>query len=114
MLLIDVMIKIMIYIYIYISYDRIDVSEWIGVNKTSGSEECDICNYWYFLNKAFKIQPNVCNRSHDLLMMSMNFSSIFISNIKNADYWCIVNGISNSEAIKLLQNNDLAENWRML
>ena len=90
MLLIDVMIKIIIYIYIYIyiyiSYNRIDVSEGIDVNKTSGAEECDICNYWYFLNKGFKIQPNVCNRNHDLLMMSMNCSSIFILNIKNADY----------------------------
>ena len=26
-------------------YDRIDVSEGIGVNKTSKSKECDICHY---------------------------------------------------------------------
>ena len=29
-------------------FEIIDVSEEIGVNKTSASEECDICHYWYF------------------------------------------------------------------
>ena len=35
-------------------FDRIDVFEGIDVNKTSASKECDICDYWYFLNKVFK------------------------------------------------------------
>ena len=30
-------------------FDRIDASEGIAVNKTSGSKECDICHYLYFL-----------------------------------------------------------------
>ena len=55
------------------------------------------------------LQPTVCNRCHDLLMMSMTLSDIYILNIKNADYCCIINGISKSEAIKLLQNIDLTE-----
>ena len=63
-------------------YDRTDVSEGIDVNKTSASKECDICHYWYFLNYSFKFQPNVCNRCHDLLMMSMNFNDIPILNKK--------------------------------
>ena len=44
-------------------FDRIDVSEGIDVNKTSASEECDICHYSHFLSYSFKFQPNVCNRS---------------------------------------------------
>ena len=36
------------------------------VNKTSVSKECDIYHYWYFLNKGFKFQPNVCNGCNDL------------------------------------------------
>ena len=51
-------------------YYRIEVSEGIDVNKTSESTECDVCHNWYFLNKGFKFQPNVCNGCHDLLMMS--------------------------------------------
>ena len=30
------------------------------------------------LNKGFKFQPNVCNESHDLLMMSINLSDIAV------------------------------------
>ena len=90
-------------------YDRTDVSEGIDINKTSSSKECDTCHYWYFLNKGFKIQPNVCNRSHDLLMMSTNLNDIVILNIKSADYRCIISGISKSGAMNLMQNTDLAE-----
>ena len=59
-------------------YDRIDASEGINVNKTSESKEYDICHYWYFLNKRLKFQSYVCNRCHDLVMMSMNLSNIAI------------------------------------
>ena len=27
------------------------------LSKTSKSKECDICHYWYFLNKRFKFEP---------------------------------------------------------
>ena len=37
-----------------ISYDRIYVSEGIGVNKRSKSKEFDICHYWYFWIKVLK------------------------------------------------------------
>ena len=67
-----------------------------------------------FLNEGFKFQIYVCNRCHDLLMMSINFSDIYISNIKNVDYCCTINWIIKSEAIKLLQNLDLTEKSRAL
>ena len=88
-------------------FDKIDISEGTDVNKTSESKEWDICHYWYFLHKGFKFQPNVCNKCHDLLMMSMNLSDIDIWNMKSADYCCIISRISKSEAINLMQNNDL-------
>ena len=75
-------------------YDRIGVSEETDVNKTSTSKECDICHYWHFLNYSFKVQPNICNRCHDLLMMSINLIDIVILNIKLFDSknealnWC--------------------------
>ena len=43
-------------------FDRTDVSEGTDVNKISVLKECDVCQYWYFLNKDCKFQPNVCNR----------------------------------------------------
>ena len=48
-----------------IYFNRIEVSEGIDINKTSVSNECDICHYWCFLNYSFKFQPNVCNGCHD-------------------------------------------------
>ena len=95
-------------------YDRSDVSEGVDLNKTSASEECDICHYWYFLNYSFKFQPNVCNRCHDLLMVSINLSNMVILNIKYSDFRCIISLISKNEAIKLMENADLTEKSRTL
>ena len=36
--------------------DRIDVTEGIDINKIHASKACDICHYWYFLNKGFMFQ----------------------------------------------------------
>ena len=66
--------------------NKIGVSEGIDVNKTNASKECNVCHYWYFLNYSFKFQPNVGNRCHGLLVMSINLSNIAISNIKDSDY----------------------------
>ena len=75
----------------------------IDINKRSESKECDICHYQYYLNKAFKFQPNIWNRCHDLLLMSMNLGDIAIIKIKKVDYYCVITGISKSQAVKLLQ-----------
>ena len=80
-------------------FNIIDFSEGIDVSKTSASKECDICHYLYFLNNGFKFQPNVCNRCHDFIMMSINLSDIPILNIKGSDYCATISLISKNEAI---------------
>ena len=89
-------------------YDRTDISEGIDI-KTSGSKECDICHYWYFLDKGFNFQSYVFNGCHDLLMISVNLSEIAILNIKGADYCCIFSRINKSEAINLMQTTYLTK-----
>ena len=68
--------------------------------------ECCISKELMFLKKPMLAkqanQPNVCNRCHDLLIMSMNLSNIAILNIKGSDYCCIISGISKNEAINLM------------
>ena len=81
--------------------NRIDVSEGIDANKTSKSKVYHISHYWYFLNEGFNFQIYVCNRCHDLLMVSINLNNIYIS-IKNADCYCIISGIGKSETIKII------------
>ena len=87
-------------------YDKIDITEGSDVNKTIASKECGIFHYWYFLNYCFKCQPNICNKCHDLLMMSMNLTDITISNIKGCDDLCIISLIR--------KNTDLNEKSRTL
>ena len=89
-------------------HDRIDVFEAIDVKMTSESKKCDICYYWYFLNKVFKFQPNVWNGCHNLLM-SVSLGNIAISDIKNDDYYCIFSGISKREAANLKLNINFTE-----
>ena len=91
-------------------YDRIEVSGGINVNKASASKGCHIFYYWYFLNKGFKFQPNVCNRCHGLLMMSKNLTNIAILNIKGFNYSSIISRIRENETINLMQNIDLTKN----
>ena len=79
-------------------FDRIYVSE--------GNE---LIKQIQVLNLSFKFQPNVCNRCHDLLMMSMNRSDIAILNIKGSDYRSHISLISKNEAINLMQNPDMTE-----
>ena len=56
-----------------LEYDRIDISEGIDINKTNASKECDICHYWYFLDKSFEYELYLCNGCHDLIQKAMNF-----------------------------------------
>ena len=55
------------------------------------SRECDICLYWYFLDKDLKSQPNVCNECCDLQMIYIKLNRIAILNIQVVDYHCIIN-----------------------
>ena len=95
--------------YYKYSFDRIVISKGIHVNKTNASKECDICHYWYFLNKGFKFQPNVCNKCYGLFMIGMNLSDIIILSIQDAFYCCIISGITKNEAINLMQNTDFTK-----
>ena len=56
----------------------------------------------------------MCNRCHDLLVMSVNLSDIGILNIKGFDYRCIINLIIKDEAKKLLLVANLTEESRIL
>ena len=90
-------------------YDKTNVSEGTHVNNTSKTRECDICHYWYFLDKGFKFQRGICNCCHDALMILLNLSDIAILNSHVADLGCIISGTSKSEARNLMQNIDLTE-----
>ena len=65
-----------------LEYDRIDISEGIDLNKTSASKACDICHYWYFLDKKFNYEPYLCNGCHDLMQKAMNLIILLLYLLK--------------------------------
>ena len=87
-----------------LQYQNIDVSEGIDVNKTSASEECELCHYWFFKDVGFKFEEHVCNKCHDLLTIAYSLKDIAILNAKGATFRCILMGISKNEGLKRLNN----------
>ena len=90
-----------------LEYERIDISEGIDLNKSDKSKECDICHYWYFLDKNFKYEPYLCNGCHDLMQKTMSFNDVAIVSIKGSDYRIHFWYMSKSDAINLLNNSVL-------
>ena len=54
--------------------------------KTNASNECDICHYWYFLDKNSNYKPYLFNSCHDLMQKARNFNDVAIASIKVNDY----------------------------
>ena len=69
-----------------LQYDRIDISEEIDINNTNTSKECDICHYWYFLDKALKYEPYICTGCHYLIQKAMRFNDMATVSVKGSDY----------------------------
>ena len=88
-----------------LQYQKIDVLEGIDVNKTSASEECELCHYWLFKDIGFKFQEHVWNKCHDLLTIGYSLKDIAILNEKGNTYRCILMGISKNEGLKRLNNS---------
>ena len=83
-----------------LQYQKIDVSEEIDVNKTSASEECELCHYWFFKDVGFKFEKHVCNGCHDLLTMAYSLKNIAIFSAKGATFRCVLMNISKYEGLK--------------
>ena len=92
-----------------LEYDRIDVSERIDIDKTNKSKECDICHYWYLLDKNFNYEKYLCNGCHDLIQKAMSFNDVAIASIKGNDcriqFWYM----SKNDAIVLMTNSNLKD-----
>ena len=90
-----------------LQYERVDISEGIDLNKSDKSKECDICRYWYFLDKNFNYETYLRIGCHDLMQKAMNFNDVAIVTIKGSDcrihFWYM----SKSDAINLLNNSGL-------
>ena len=92
-----------------LEYDRIDISEEIDIDKTNKSKECDICHYWYFLEKNFNYEKYLCNGCHDLKQKAMSFNDVTIVFIKGNYYRIHFWHMSKNDAIALMTNSNLKD-----
>ena len=90
-----------------LQYDRIDASEGIDINKIDASKECMPCHYWYFKDIGFKFGPYVCNGCHDILLIAYELKNIVILNVKGVDHRCVLWGVTENDAINMLDNYKL-------
>ena len=89
-----------------LEYDRIDISEGIDINKTNATKECDLCHYWYFLDKDFMYEIYLCNGYHDSVQKAMNFNDVAIFSVKGSDYRIHFWYMSKDDAINTMKNSD--------
>ena len=97
-----------------LEYDRINISEGIDTNKTSASKECNICHYWYFLDKSFHYEKYLCNGCHDVMQKAMSFNDVAIVSIKGNHYRIHFWYMSRNYVIVLMTNSNLNDKNGML
>ena len=90
--------------------DRINISEGIDVNKSNDKlKECDICHYWYFLDKNFTFEQYPCDGCHDLMEKAMSFNNVVIVSIKGSDYIIHFWYVRKDDAISIMHNSNLSD-----
>ena len=92
-----------------LQYEKIDLPEGIDVDKTSASNECELCHYWHFKDVGFRFEPHVCNKCPNVLISAYELKNIAILNVKGVDFRCILWGISRDEAVNRLNNSVLED-----
>ena len=93
-----------------LQYDRIDISEGIDVNKSNDkSKECDICHYWYFLDKNFTYEQYLFDGCHDLMQKAISFNDVTIVSITGSDYRIHFWYMNKDDAISIMHNSNLSD-----
>ena len=92
-----------------IEYDRIDLDEDIDVNKTSSSKKCWLCHYWYFLDKDFNYQKNLCDGCHDISVKAINIQNIAIVYHGGNAYCVNYMFMSRNDAFNLIKNSSIID-----
>ena len=86
-------------------YEKITSDEGIAYSRNiRTSRFCNVCKFWYFLDKNFNYEDYACNGCHNLLMMAYSLDNIVILPV-NVSFRCILLGISRNECLWRLHAN---------
>ena len=92
-----------------LEYRRTHVLEEIDADKLSDkSKECDLCHYWYFVDKNFNYEPYLCNGCHDMMMKTVSFNNVTVVSVKENAYRIQFCFMSKNNEINLLNNSVLS------
>ena len=88
-----------------LEYDRIDISEVIDIKKCKEtSKECNLCKFYYFLDKNFKYGPYLCNGCYDMSLKAVSIKNLAIINHNGNHYRVNFTFIRKKEAYNLIKN----------
>ena len=88
-----------------LEYDRIDLNEGTDVTKNKLiSKEFWLCNHWYFINKNFNYQKNMCNGCHDMSLKANSMHNLAIGYNNGNAYRINFVFMSKNDALDLIKN----------
>ena len=88
-----------------LEYVRIDISEGLDINKwEETSRICNLCKFYYFLDKNFSYGPFLCNGCYDISLKAISMQNLAIINHNGNHYHVNFEFISKKDAYNLIKN----------
>ena len=93
-----------------LEYDRIDISEGIDIKKCKEtSKECNLCKFYYFLDKNFEYGPYLCNGCYDVYLKVVSMKNLAIINHNGNHYHVNFTLINKKDAYNLIKNATITD-----
>ena len=87
-----------------LEYDRINISEGIDIEKCKEtSKECNLCKFYYFLDKNFSHGPYLCDGCYDMSLKAVSIKHLAINHNGN-HYRVNFAFMSKQDAYNLIKN----------
>ena len=72
-------------------YEKITNDEGIDHSRNiSTSRFCDVCKFWFFVDRNFNYEDYACNGCHNILMMTYSIGNIVILPVNDVSFRCIL------------------------
>ena len=89
-----------------IEYDRIDISEGIDIKKCKEtSRKCNLCKFYYFLDKNFNYGPYLCDGCYDISLKAINMKNLAIVYRGDQAYHINFKSMSKNDTFNLIKNS---------
>ena len=97
-----------------LEYERIDISDGIGVDMSDKSKKYMLCHYWYFLDKNFSYGPYLSDGCYNIAQKCNKLKNITFVHVKKSAYKIYFLYMSKREAKNLMTNFNLIDKKSVL